>query len=333
MLTLAGCTQDQDDASIDDDVDPGAFDELGLEGDGDLGIIKGVVFDGAVRPLADADVLLLGNGENRTATTTEQGVFGFDRLPPGVYQMTVSKSGYSTVSQDVDVEAGVLDPSVTKFLLTIDAAQRPFYVFKDFRGYIECQASVVTYEPPPCSWFFPDDVANSNLGDQFELNEGLPDAWQAEMHWEKSTELSDAMTFSYICTTCAEGAAWKVYGRDRGPSPLLVRNDVAEMGNDTIGEPDTTKRAMMRVEAGAIDPIEDQQVHDAYGTVTGEDCLEYPNLPRVESGCMEFYGAGMAFQQDFEVFNHLFYKFLPEDDWVFTEDGHPVVPEAPEDEA
>lgn len=323
-MVLAGCSKAP--AGGEEDIDPAAFDEFGLE-TGSGGVIRGVAFDDAIRPIVGATAALVVGGENRTATTNELGAFGFSEVPPGTHAVTVSKPGHLTVTQDVEVVAGVAAPPIVKFQLPLDVESLPYTVFDHFRGYIECAASVVTYEPPTCSWFLPAVAANGNYGKQFHP-EGLPDWWQGEMHWSSSQTTADSLSLSYLCTSCGPGGTYEIYGRDRGQSPLVAVNDMEAMGQDEVGTADG-KRVILFVEPSGMsqmDVVEEETVHGLYSTATGEECLMYPEAPRLEHTCMEFYGVGAAIQQDFEVFSHMFYGFKPPEGWVFTVDGEPEPP-------
>src|SRR5688572_18477641 len=59
------------------------FDDL--EATDTTGVLRGVVVDASVRPLAGVDVTATGPGGQLTGTTSEAGAFGFDRLEPGTY--------------------------------------------------------------------------------------------------------------------------------------------------------------------------------------------------------------------------------------------------------
>src|SRR5687767_10257567 len=77
-----------------DSEDPAAgvdFDELELEATATTGVIRGIVVDEAIRPVAGAEVgTTLPDGAGaRNTTSADDGAFGFDGLPPGTYFLTI----------------------------------------------------------------------------------------------------------------------------------------------------------------------------------------------------------------------------------------------------
>ena len=86
-----------------------------LQATEDTGIIRGVVVDFAIVPVADATVTL--TGLDRSTQTNEAGAFGFDGLEPGTYFLEISKLGYNSTQASTDVEAGTDTPPVVKVRL------------------------------------------------------------------------------------------------------------------------------------------------------------------------------------------------------------------------
>src|SRR5689334_14880011 len=73
------------------------------------GGISGVVADQSGAPIAGANVKLLGTdtGLTRTAESSSAGEFAFQDLPLGRYSVTVTESGFETVTVNaINVEAG-----------------------------------------------------------------------------------------------------------------------------------------------------------------------------------------------------------------------------------
>src|SRR5687767_9017090 len=60
------------------------FEDLDLKATETTGLIRGLVVDEAIRPVAGADVgTTLPDGSARNTTSAADGAFGFDGLPPG----------------------------------------------------------------------------------------------------------------------------------------------------------------------------------------------------------------------------------------------------------
>jgi hypothetical protein len=113
------------------------FDDLDLDATATTGVIRGIVVDDAIRPVAGAKVTLKGDAPRET-TSTEAGTFGFDSLAPGPYFLTVSKPGFSEAQASAEVVAGVAEPPIVKVLLNVDAANLPYFEAYVFSGFIEC---------------------------------------------------------------------------------------------------------------------------------------------------------------------------------------------------
>src|SRR5713101_979429 len=65
------------------------------------GRIRGTVMDSSGAAIADASVKIVNVGTNleRTQTTSDLGTFDVQNLPPGIYNLTVTKTGFRTFKQ------------------------------------------------------------------------------------------------------------------------------------------------------------------------------------------------------------------------------------------
>src|SRR5690349_15961209 len=99
VLTLAGCSQPPAKDTVDDDPTL----ELGLEATDTTGVLRGVVVDEAIRPVANVSIVATGSGATRMATSNADGAFGFDGLSPGVYIVKASKPGFFPAQTNADV--------------------------------------------------------------------------------------------------------------------------------------------------------------------------------------------------------------------------------------
>jgi outer membrane receptor protein involved in Fe transport len=70
--------------------------------------IQGTVLDKSQSAVADANVALKSKqtGLSRTATTNESGTYRFELLPVGVYVVTITKTGFTTVEETVETSVG-----------------------------------------------------------------------------------------------------------------------------------------------------------------------------------------------------------------------------------
>ncbi|HKT46376.1 MAG TPA: TonB-dependent receptor, partial [Candidatus Acidoferrales bacterium] len=86
------------------------------------GTIQGTILDQTQAAIQGADVVAKnkGNDTARTTTTNDTGYYRFELLPVGVYTVTVTKSGFGTVAQTIEILVGqtatvniVLKPGAT----------------------------------------------------------------------------------------------------------------------------------------------------------------------------------------------------------------------------
>jgi hypothetical protein len=125
-LALAGCTggstkDSQDGDSI--DVTP------------QTGGLRGIVVDGAIKPIEGATVVL---SVGRNATTDASGQFLFTGLPAGDYFIQALKPGYRSSSSSGTVVAGDANPPVHKILLERIATAQPYVDTLRLDGFYEC---------------------------------------------------------------------------------------------------------------------------------------------------------------------------------------------------
>src|SRR5207253_406234 len=103
------------------------------------GGITGLVVDEAIRPLADARVLLVQSKLHNV--TDSQGLFAFSGLEPGAVTLTVEKTGYVAVTQTVTVAAGAAT-KVKVVLLAAQTATSAYHQTYAYRGFIEASAAI-----------------------------------------------------------------------------------------------------------------------------------------------------------------------------------------------
>ena len=295
-LGLAGCADDGGTA----DVAP-EFDDLGLEATATTGVIRGVVVDQAVRPVAGATVKEVATGA--TTVTSDLGLFGFADLAPGTYFLEVTRLGFFAVQQSVDVVADVAEPPILKVVLVADVGYLPYAVLQTYDGWIECTTSVLvtcgapnTLEPIFCAGFdpFPPICYGNLTNDRFTwnfYNEPNMTWLQTEMSWESSQALSPELTLEM--ETLGEGCEDDdYYFNESGPTPIVWH------ANATV--------------------LEDTDM------IFGPECPVYYS---VFSGGVAGTPAGVTLQQSFKSFSTAFYQYEPPEGWAFVLDG--AVPPPP----
>lgn len=288
----------------------------GGDGPGDAataGLLHGVVVDEAIRPLAGANITIaLADGTSRNATTGDDGRWRFDGLPLGAYVVHAALAGYLGQRTEANVTADVTDPPAVRIVLTVDqriVAAVDAYLFD---GYLQCSFTAVAARQacdadalaePACgvAGGCPADLTDDAFMAVHPLARPGVAYIQSELNWEPSTDLGASLGAIPGARDPATGAV-QDYAGVEGSSPLIVPlpGDVANalaIGNG--------RDYALRVFSG-------------YAQGTAPPCLPSP------AGCQ--WGVGAALQQRFNAVTHVFYGFVPPDDWQFGRDGLPPLP-------
>ena len=283
-LLLAGCSGN--DAKDTSSATEPTFDELGLTATSSTGVIRGVVVDDAIRPVADAKVTLAGGETPGEARTTDQGTFGFDGLAPGSYFLKVTKAGFVDAQQGADVVAGVAEPDIVKVLLQADASSVPYVEAYTFHGFTECSTVVFGL----CG-FINDELGNvtqDNTQVRYPLSK-VPSWVQSEMVWSSTQSLGGefSLMYSWIDGSCDAAIGYCDHSVD-GASPLLLAANPDDIERIGLGadQPELYIRTFTA-------PVE--------GTVV----------------------AGATIEQQFDIYTHIFYGYQPAEGWRFSS-GEPV---------
>jgi hypothetical protein len=315
LLLLAGCSGK---GAADDALGPS-----GPVGDGE-GVLRGLVVDDAIRPIAEASVLVTGGGATFNATSDAAGLFRLDGLTPGAYLVRVSKAYYSAHEQAVVVETGVEEPDLVRFQLVFEASSVPFATVYKYEGLHECGLNLIRV----CSNIniatgivlcgYHDSIPCFNVTQDsslfFQLIDGIPTFIQAELVWEPTSETGRALNFvigggnqSELQSGFASG-----YNFTGGESPLMLRitnhegeNSWCYQNVDDCEIPETLNYTRIGTERALLGQVDAGPSHDIGG---------------VEE-------VGFSVQQKFTMFTTVFYGYEPADDWRFTVHGEP--PPAP----
>ena len=298
---LAGCSDPG--AAVDDP----KFDGLGLQATETTGLIRGVVVDDAVRPIAGARVILRTEPPQET-TTGDDGLFGFDSLAPGTYFLAIERLGYFPVQQSAEVVAGVAEPPIVKALLKRDLALTPFWQGLTFEGYIECTTSVLVLCGAPAVL-----TGQSFTNDRFAWDQYFADNathLQAEMVWESTQAASPEMYFEMevLNDDCEDADEDNDIGSflnsTRGTSPIYATVNATEVAEFSIG---STCPIWMSLFSGAIN---------------GTPCFDDVD----PTGTAPAWCAGFTVQQRFTMYFHTFHHYTPPSGWRFTMEPPPEPP-------
>jgi Carboxypeptidase regulatory-like domain len=313
---LAGCASPADDGPQLPSEEQREQDQLTEAGDAarqvdvkatkTTGIIRGVVVDDAIRPVAGALVTLTAGPTEGSTVTGTDGTFGFSELAPGAYFVTTLKKGFNDLQVAVEVTAGEDAPPVTRILLNPDLSYvAPYHVVQEFKGHIDCTSSagnlcVGEYLVCDTSGVCPNVTDTDSFG-SFYIP-ARPAFVQAEMFWEPSAETNQHLGISIAGRLDCDGNANNDTGRDAS-SPAYVSLDSNELGNSST-------------ETGCEIGF---SIHG--GTQPGVPCYSPPAV--LGEQC-----AGITVNQDYQVILHAFYGYTPPPGWRFsTEESVPSPPE------
>ncbi len=293
-LVLAGCADNAPPVVKDDDFDTGED----LEATKDTGVIRGVVVDVTIAPLAGVTVQLVGTQQN--ATTNAQGMFGFAGVTPGNHFVDASKPGFQGARISVQVVAGDSAPDVQRIVMTEDPSTAPVAVPMSFRGHMGCSLSYIAL----CGLPGLSTATEDSFMGTFQL-EGAPDWLNMEAVWEGTQPTGNSMNLNMGATPAGPATTFAVA---RGPSPLLATANTTTIqasgvgaGNDLVG-----RMFAWEMEGTGIDDHTGQCVYVVLTTY-----------------CQ---GPGAAIDQHFDLFVHAFYNWVPEEGWRFTSHGDPIPP-------
>ncbi|MHB1260569.1 MAG: MSCRAMM family protein [Thermoplasmatota archaeon] len=287
-VLLAGCAGGGGDAPVDDPVPV-------LEATDTTGVIRVVVYDQAIRPLAGVSVeVLSASGPIDEKATDEDGFAGFEDLQPGSYFVKARKPPlFNDAQQAVEVVAGVDDPAAVKIQLLQRTGDLPFYQEFKIEGFLECSATVgnwcfiANYYPcfvmqtagQPCTGNLTNDNSYFVLDAPLRGLQRVPDWMQAEMVWESTQALGAEMNFRLDFLSDGAATIDNSTGAT-GPSPLLIDLDAQELQENEIG---TTRFIAIETFHGGL--------------------------------------TGATVEQRFTDYVHIFYGYTPPEGWRFTETG------------
>jgi hypothetical protein len=308
-LVLAGCSSGQDapDAALDE-----KFDDLGLQATSTTGVIRGIVVDDAIKPVAGATVTL--SGAQAKATTDAEGLFGFDDLPAQTYFLQVEKRGYRPTQQSTEVVAGVADPGIVKVLLQADPSSVPYVVQQAYHGYVQCsfKAANIVFDASSCDPGGLTGLSGNDDSAPWFAVTGRPTYYQSEMTWESTQAAGTGLVT--IQLACDEGSCDETDTNRlcnvRGHSPLVCRVDLNASSDGGS-------------EGGGGHGIDESGLGTTLG---GYTVAMFANCFECVPGTAV--GLGVVLEQKFEVYNHLFYGYAPPADWSFLADGAPPAPPA-----
>lgn len=289
---LAGCADegatasDEPTTQIDDD----------LVATDDTGVIRGVVVDAAIVPISGVTVTLQ-SGES--ATSLDDGSFGFSDLEPGTYFLTATKPGYDGVQSSAEVVAGVALPPVTRVQMTQNLSSLPFVETSQYAANLRCGLAIPS-NPANIGAFGcsvirgTEEIVGENNA-EVKVFETIPDWFQTEMYWRSTQPAGDSLILDIA--HCCDNDDISETSSTFGPSPLTAW---------------ATKEEILAHEDGAI----------------ATDGIEIRVFPHGNEAIRDATGerVGVILDQSVNWISNEFYNFIPDEGWTFIEDGAHAVP-------
>jgi hypothetical protein len=315
-MALAGCSTKPSSG-------PGGTDSSSLQGvhvsaTSTTGIIRGVVVDTAVRPVAGVQLSVKAGDKTLTTNSTAAGGFGFQGLDPGTYFVKAHKAGYNDAQASAEVKANDDNPSLVRIGLEPNPSTRAYVDALVFKGFIECSTTTVAVsfaacsapngatcglDPVPCSG----NVTNDNFLVHYQPQR-VPTWVQSEMIWTSTQSLGDELNMQYSWDCGNDNAGFLCDHGARGTSPLMINAN--ETWIKKIGIGNSTDVYI--------------RVFNTWNDATMPPGTCAPELPAAGTRCLR--GIGATTEQDFTIYTHIFYGFAPPDGWRFSKDGDPKVP-------
>ncbi len=298
-VALAGCAEGSPKETGSDE----NLEGIDVKASDTTGVIRGIVVDSAIVPVANAVVSIQSLGINTTSNAN--GAFGFQDLAPGTYFIEAQKPGFSTVQNSVEVVAGVDEPPVLKLLMTILPGTAPYIEGISMAGYLTCGVAVFATSVGCTTFGFVADAINDQS--IFSVDYAQPPQWvQGELVWEATQPLAGAFIWEIVRSEEPSSPQPHIGYRETQGSPALAYL------NETV----TAEHAAWIVEKGL-----DFRFFGGPHELCQIPVARPPGTP-VGWG----FGCGVTLEQEAEVFVHNFYNFSPAEGWRFTNDGAPVLP-------
>lgn len=290
FLVLAGCSQAPKHSQSD------AVPGVAVQATRTTGVIRGLVVDAAIRPLAGATLHLRPG--NATATTNQAGSFGFQGLAPGTYFLTASRRGYTTVQQSVDVAANVDEPAPVRLQVEQLPSQRPYHDVIHFRG--NQAAALMVYSSPTGQTGVvgeASDLFNGTFESHFVFDPN-PTWEQIVVTWDAQSQAAERLQLDQCVGEAADKNCEKpLYSNSTvGSAPLVV-------------DADAKLQALLASTPSLADSFI-VWVSPSMGTADAS--------------------VGATLNQDFSVFTVHTYNYKPPAGYRFERDGEPVDPLDPD---
>lgn len=203
------------------------FEELGLSAGTGKGVVRGVVVDPSITPVAGVTVVL--GGAAGEVTTDGEGRFGFSDVEPGLQFLHASKAGYTPVQSSVDVVADELEPRLVTLVVERLPGTDPFVVAMVWEGFMHCSWTVGGAFATGCLiGAYTDDNSRS-----YDPIDGQPTFLQSELVWTATQTLGTNLCMRHYASEDIGGEM--LMDDVCGPSPLVQVADDDRLNATAVG--------------------------------------------------------------------------------------------------
>jgi hypothetical protein len=302
MTALAGCASSARSGDTTTDV----ASDIHVQATESTGVIRGIVVDPAIRPLANAHVTTVAKGRTLHTNTTSTGSFGFQGLDPGTYFVQAGKLGYKTIQTSVEVVAAESMPKALQVMLEANPSTKPYLETLSFKGFLACGVAVFLTSVGCTTYGAIADATGSKAIFHYDYTQ-LPDWMQGELIWDQTQAAGGQL----IWEATIGGTNTHLGHRETTTSPALMywNTTVIQENNETLLKKGVDVRFFGGPHEACQSPVQ-------------------PELPPNPSQWTKplFFGCGVTLNQDVKIIIDTFYHFTPPEGWRHTKDGDAVVP-------
>lgn len=194
----------------------------------DAATIHGLVVDDTQAPIEGALAAIVSLGLK--VETDTAGAFHFTNIPPGAYEISVIKLGYSSSGKRVEVAANQNLDGVFIALTPIVVAQVYQETFGPFQGYFECHIGTVTVQSCATNSFESQVFPNNKRFLHYDLSADNWETMWGEARWTPAAAgtASGMAIYPSYSKRYAEGNGGHWYCEADGTTPIWFRWDADE---------------------------------------------------------------------------------------------------------